>query len=448
MESVEHNSRWLTPTRFLVLSFLLMISIGTVMLMLPVSASSGGATRFIDALFTSTSAVCVTGLTVFNTGTYWSVFGQVVIMLLIQAGGLGIMTFSTAHALVTGRRITLRERVFIQEQMGYWGLSGLVSLMKNVILFTMIFEVLGAIILGLAFAQSLNLSSANAAFYGIFHSISAFCNAGFDICGSSLLTFADDPFVILPISLLIILGGLGFYVIVDIYRNKGKWQSLSLHTKTVIKMTLILLLVGTVFVFLFEKDNPNTLGNMSTEGKLLSSWFQSVTPRTAGFNSVPMECLKISTAFLLVLLMFIGASPGGTGGGVKTTTFYTVFRFVVSSVQGKEDVNISKRRLPHGVVQRALAIFLISIGLIVTSCMILTITEDAAFFDVLFEVVSAFGTVGLSRGISPGLSDIGKVVLIVTMFAGRVGPLSFILAVYNRSHGSSIRYPEEKVAIG
>ncbi|HRC53090.1 MAG TPA: TrkH family potassium uptake protein [Bacillota bacterium] len=445
---MKQSGRWLTPTRFLVLSFLCMISVGTVLLMLPVSAASGTGTRFVDALFTSTSAVCVTGLVVHNTAAYWSVFGQVVILLLIQAGGLGIMTYATAHALVTGRRVTLKERIMIQEQMGYWSLSGLVGLMKEVILFTLVFEAVGALVLGVAFSCSMGLEFGEAAFFGVFHSISAFCNAGFDITGSSLMECSGAPWIIIPISLLIILGGVGFYVIADLYSNKAKWGKLSLHTRVALKMTVILLLVGTVFVYALEKDNPATIGNMSIGDKLLSSWFQSVTPRTAGFNSIATEGLRIPTAFFVILLMFIGASPGGTGGGIKTTTFYSTFKFVVSSVRGQEDVNVSKRRLPRNLVTRALVIVLLSIGLIVTSTLLLTITEDAEFLDILFEVVSAFGTVGLSRGLTPSLSDLGKIVVTITMFAGRVGPLSFMIAIYRNSQKPNIRYPEERVSVG
>jgi trk system potassium uptake protein TrkH len=416
--------------------------------MLPVAASGGTEAGFVDALFTATSAVCVTGLVVHNTAAYWSVFGQVVILLLIQAGGLGIMTFATAHALVTGRRVTLKERVMIQEQMGYWSLSGLVALMKKVILFTLIFEAVGALVLGVAFSRSMDLGFGQAVFYGIFHSISAFCNAGFDITGSSLVECAGNEWIIIPVSLLIILGGVGFYVITDVYSNKGNWGKLSLHAKIAIKMTATLLLVGTVCVYVLEKDNPATIGYMSMGDKVLSSWFQSVTPRTAGFSSVAIEGLRIPTAFITILLMFVGASPGGTGGGVKTTTFYSTLKFVGSSVRGEEDVNISKRRLPRTAVQRALVIVLLSIGLVISSTLVLTVTEDAQFLDILFEVVSAFGTVGLSRGLTPFLSDIGKIVLTITMFAGRVGPLSFIIAIYKNSQRSNIRYPEERVSVG
>lgn len=448
MAVFQNKRAWATPTRLLVMSFLSFILIGTVLLMLPWSTFAHVSPGFIDALFTATSAVCVTGLVVFNTASYWSIWGKVVILVLIQAGGLGLMTFATAHALVTGRRVGLRERLIIQEQTGQWSLSGLVLLMKRVILTTLVFELLGAFILGIVFGTSMGLNLAEGAFYGLFHSVSAFCNAGFDILGSSLVPYAGNGVAILTVSFLIILGGLGFYAITDVYVHKGKWQSLSLHSRTTLKLTAILLVLGTVLVLVLENGNSGTIGNMDFREKLLSAWFQSVTSRTAGFNSILTENLRISTSFVVIILMFIGASPGGTGGGIKTTTFYCVSKFVAAVVQGKEDVTLEKRRLPEGLVLKAVSIILISIGLVVISALALTVTEQASFMDVVFEVVSAFGTVGLTRGITPSLSASGKVVLVLTMFAGRVGPLSLAVALSKQANRAGIRYPEEKVLVG
>lgn len=448
MAVFQNTKAWTTPTRVLVFSFLSFILVGTILLMLPWSTLSHGSPGFIDSLFTATSAVCVTGLVVVNTASYWSMWGKVVILILIQAGGLGLMTFATAHALVTGRRVTLTERLIIQEQTGYWSLSGLVRLMKRVILATLVFEFLGALVLGVVLGKSMGLELPGAMFHGLFHSVSAFCNAGFDILGSSLVPYAGDPLVIMTVSLLIIIGGLGFYVITDVYENRGKWRDLSLHSRIAIKMTGALLVIGTVLVLVLEGKNPGTIGNMSLRIRLLSSWFQSVTARTAGFNSIFTENLRIPTSFIMIALMFVGASPGGTGGGIKTTTFYSSVRFVAALVQGKEDVNVSRRRLPEGLVLKALSIILISLGLISVSTLLLTITEEASFFDILFEVVSAFGTVGLSRGITPSLSIPGKLIIIVTMFAGRVGPLSLAVAISKQANQAGIRYPEEKVLVG
>ncbi len=437
-----------TPARLLAISFLLLILIGTILLMFPWSTSAGTSPGLIDALFTATSAVCVTGLVVFNTASYWSIWGKIVILILIQAGGLGLMTFATAHALITGRRITLKERLIIQQQTGHWSLSGLVLLMKRVILTTLAFELMGAFVLAVAFARTMKLRLPGALFYGLFHSVSAFCNAGFDILGANLVPYAGNPWVIMTVSLLIIFGGLGFYVIIDLYVQKGRWRSLSLHSRIAIKMTVLLLIVGTVVVFAFEYRNPGTMGSMSNKDRILSSWFMSATSRTAGFNSVPTESLRACTSFAVIALMFIGASPGGTGGGVKTTTFYTVTKFVSSLVTGKQDVIAGKRRLPQDLVLKALSIVLISTGLVGASTLILTVTENRPFLDIVFEVTSAFGTVGLSRGLTPSLSGAGKCVLIATMFAGRVGPLSLAGLLSRQRTQAGIRYPEEKVLVG
>lgn len=448
MSSSVRKLAWATPTRLLVLGFFAVILLGTALLMFPWSTFAHVAPAPIDALFTATSAVCVTGLIVVNTASYWSFWGKLIILCLLQIGGLGIMTVATAHALVTGRRIGLRERLIIQEQTGQWSLSGLIVLMRRIILTTFFFEVAGAIVLSIAFGITRGLPPVQAAFYGIFHSVSAFCNAGFDILGNSLVDYTENIVVTSVVSLLIISGGLGFYVLVDLWVNKGKWDKLSLHSKLTLRVTVILLLLGTLLIFFLEGNNPYTLGKLSFKGKVLASWFQSVTPRTAGFNTIATDKLRIPSAFLVILFMFIGASPGGTGGGVKTTTFYIVSKFAISVVKGEEDIIFGKRRLPQRLVSKALGIVLISLGLIITSTIILAITEDAPFIDIFFEVMSAFGTVGLSRGITPFLSTKGKLVLIVTMFAGRVGPLSLAIALSRRSRGTAIRYPEEKVSVG
>lgn len=439
---------WATPTRLIVVSFAAVILTGTVVLMLPVSTVDGVSPRLIDAFFTSTSAVCVTGLVVVNTASYWSVFGQAVIVLLIQVGGLGLMTFATAQLLVTGRRIGLKQRLIIQEQTGQWSLSGLVILLRRLLVATFVFEAAGAVILGAEIGRARNLPFLQAAFHGVFHSVSAFCNAGFDILGNSLVGFTGNVPVTLTVSFLIIFGGIGFHVIVDLYNHKAKWSELNLHSRIALKATACLLIFGTLAFGIFEWGNPGTLGDLSLKDKILAAWFQSVTPRTAGFNSIAIERLLPASAFLTVLLMFIGASPGGTGGGVKTTTFAIAARFVTSTINGREDVVFERRRLPMDTVIRAIAIVLISMSLVLVSVLALTVTEDASFMDILFEAVSAFGTVGLSRGITPSLTVLGKLVIIGTMFAGRVGPLSLLIALTAPRSGGNIRYPEEKVTVG
>lgn len=439
---------WATPTRLIVMSFAVVILLGTVLLMLPVSTASGVSPSLINALFTATSAVCVTGLVVVNTASYWSVFGQTVIMVLIQVGGLGLMTFATAQLLVTGRRIGLKQRLIIQEQTGQWSLSGLVVLLKRLLAATFLFEAVGAVVLGIQLGRARNLPPLQAAFQGLFHSVSAFCNAGFDILGSSLMDFTDNATVVMTVSLLIIFGGIGFHVIADLYTHKAKWQELNLHSRIAIKTTALLLFTGTLTFAALEWTNPGTMGELSTKGRILASWFQSVTPRTAGFNSIAQENLLPTSALLTIMLMFIGASPGGTGGGIKTTTFAIAAGFVISTVRGRSDVVFEHRRLQLETVFRALAIVLISLSLVMAATLALTFTEKASFLDTLFEVASAFGTVGLSRGITPALTTPGKVIIMSMMFAGRVGPLSLLIALTAPRNGGGIRYPEEKVTVG
>jgi trk system potassium uptake protein TrkH len=431
-----------------VLSFGSVILVGTLFLMLPASTYAHVSPRVIDAAFTATSAVCVTGLVVVNTASYWTVLGKTVIMLLIQVGGLGLMTFATTHALFTGRRIGLRERMLIQEQTGQQRLSGLVALVRRIVIATLLFEMTGAVILGSVIGTTRRLPFFEAAYQGLFHSVSAFCNAGFDILGSSLLTYRGNAVVILTVGLLIIFGGIGFHVLVDLYVNRFRWSGLSLHSRLAIKVTLALIVLGTAAFLILESGNPGTLGGMSMKDKLLSSWFQAVTPRTAGFNSIPEENLLAPAAFLTIVLMFIGASPGGTGGGIKTTTFAVAIRALGTSVEGGHDVVFEKRRLPQDVVTKALTIFILSLGLVVASAMILSGTEEAPFLDVLFEVASAFGTVGLSRGITPNLTDAGKLVLMTTMFSGRVGPLALAISLSRQRVNGAVRYPEERVTVG
>lgn len=440
---------WATPTRLVVLSFGAVILLGTLLLLLPVSTASEVSPGLVDALFTATSAVCVTGLVVENTATFWSTAGKVVIIALIQIGGLGLMTFSTAHALVVGRRIGLRERLIIQEQTGQWRLAGVVSLIKRIILVTLGFELVGTLLLALAFWMTRGLGGIQAVWNGLFHAVSAFCNAGFDILGNSLMDYPSNSLVTLTIGFLIIFGGLGFHVIVDVIVHRCKWSDLSLHSKLAIKVTAALIVIGTVAVFAMELGNPGTLGPLDSGGKLLASWFQAVSPRTAGFNSVAVEKLLPSTVLVTIALMFIGASPGSTGGGVKTTTFAVAVKSVVATIRGEEDVNIGNRRVSRDIVSKAFAILMLAVLLVLAGTLILTWTESKPFIDLLFEVVSAFGTVGLTRGITPSLSVAGRLVIASIMFVGRVGPVSLALALTGQgSKVGSIRYPEEKIGVG
>lgn len=435
----------LDPPRVLALGFGGLILIGAILLNLPIATQNGESIGFINALFTSASAVCVTGLVVVNTGEFWSLFGQVVIILLIQMGGLGFMTMATIGALIIGKKITLKERLVIKEQLNQETMSGLVKLTKYVILSTFAIEVIGAILLSTRFIPIYGLIKG--IWFSIFHSISAFCNAGFDITGNSIVPFVGDFIINMTISGLIILGGLGFSVYIDISRNKH-FRKLHLHSKLVLTITGILIGVGMIVILLTEFNNPNTLGGLNIGEKLTSSFFQSVVPRTAGFNSVNIGALYDTTVFFIIILMFIGGSPGSTAGGIKTTTFGTLILTTIGVIKGNKDVVAYRKRIAEEVINRSLAIATVGMGLIIVVSFILTVTERATFLDVLFETTSAFATVGLTRGITPNLTDFGKIIITLTMYAGRVGPLTMAFAFAKRSKKSNFRYSEGNILVG
>ena len=414
--------------------------------MLPVATTDGQGLGIIDALFTSTSATCVTGLIVVTTGTAFTLFGQTVIMILIQIGGLGIMTMSTAFAFLMGRKITLRHRLIIQEDLNQFGISGLLRLVQYVLGFTFAIEGAGALLLFTRLVGKFPLPKA--IFYSIFHSVSAFNNAGFDLFGNSLVDFVGDPIINITVMLLIILGGLGFYVLVELFQKR---KVSSLQSKMVISTTAILLIVGFFVVFALEFSNTNTIANLNFGEKILASAFLSVTPRTAGFNTVPTGALNQSTIFFVMLLMFIGASPGSTGGGIKTTTIGTIFSTLWTTITGKNDVELFKRRLDGDIIFKAVTILMLSLFLVLIVTLILLVTESGEFIDILFETVSAYGTVGLSTGLTPTLTKVGRVLITITMFAGRVGPLTLAVAmsVSANSKGQILyHYPKEKIMVG
>ncbi|AZR74894.1 Trk family potassium uptake protein [Anoxybacter fermentans] len=433
----------LSPAQILSAGYLIVIFFGTVLLMLPFATVDGQGLDLIDALFTATSATCVTGLVVVTTGTTFTVFGQLVIMLLIQIGGLGIMTMSTAFALIMGRKITLRQRLIIQEDLNQLGISGLLRLIQYILAFTFTIEGLGALLFFIRLARKYPLKKA--IFYSIFHSVSAFNNAGFDLFGNSLESFVGDPLIILTAIILIVLGGLGFTVLVELF-DKRKLHSL--HAKMVIVTTVILLLVGFIVIFALEYSNSNTMANLSLGEKIMASFFLSVTPRTAGFNTVPTGALRESTLFFIMILMFIGASPGSTGGGIKTTTIGTIVFTLWTTVRGKKDVEIFKRRLDEGIIFKSLTILMLSLLLVLVVTLILSVTEESSLVEILFETVSAFGTVGLSTGITPTLSKIGRMLIIITMFTGRVGPLTLAVAMSESKKKPQFHYPKEKIMVG
>jgi trk system potassium uptake protein TrkH len=440
-------SQWkLTPYQILVLGFAGLIIAGALLLMTPMASATGQSLPFVDALFTATSAVCVTGLVVVDTGTYFSLFGQIVIIVLIQAGGLGFMTMATLMALIMRRKIQLRERLIMQEALNHMTVSGVVRLTQYIIFTTFLLEFIGGTILAIHWYSDLG---SVAIYYGYWHAISSFCNAGFDLFGnfSSLTNYVDDITVNFTVTSLIIFGGLGFTVIFDVYNNR-RWNKLSLHTKLVLSTTLVLLVFGTVVIFLLEMNNPNTLGELSWKGKILASYFQSVSPRTAGYNTVDIGKMQDATLFFTIILMFIGASPASTGGGVKTTTVGVMIAAIWTLIAGKYDVEIFRRRINQNIIYKAFTIFFIAATLVIVVTMMISVSERFSFLRILFEVVSAFGTVGLSTGITSSLTVHGKLWLIFTMFAGRVGPVTFVLALALRSRKGVVHYPEGKINIG
>lgn len=436
----------LTPVQILALGFFSVIIIGSVLLMLPISSKAGVMTPFIDALFTATSAVCVTGLVTLNTAEHWSYFGTTVIMFLIQIGGLGFMSFATLFALLLGKKITLKERLIMQEAMNSFSLQGLVKLAKYILVFTFSVEGVGALFLATKFIPDYGLGKG--IYFSIFHSISAFCNAGFDLTGNSLVPYANNTVIMLTVSALIIIGGLGFAVWAEIYNYKGL-KKLSIHSKVVIAMTLILLLGGWILMFIFEFRNPQTLQPMSIKGKMLNSFFASVTPRTAGFNSISTADMTLAGSALTIVFMFIGGSPGGTAGGIKTTTIGILLMTVICMVKNKEDTILFNRTISKGLVYKAFVISTIAMGIVIVNTIILSITEVGAPLEyILYEVVSAFGTVGLTLGLTAKLTTIGKLVIILTMYIGRVGALTLFLALSSKRNGNAIKYPEGKILVG
>jgi trk system potassium uptake protein len=439
---------YLDPPKVLVTGFAVIIFIGAMLLMLPVATNDGKGLSFLDALFTATSATCVTGLVVVDTGTTFTLFGQLVILALIQVGGLGFMTFATMFAFLLGKRISLQERLLLREAMNNLTLEGIVRLVKRVLIFTVIIEGIGGLILAIRFA--FDMPPLKAFYFGMFHAISNFNNAGFDLMGDfrSLTGYVEDPVVTLVVCALIILGGIGFIVINEVYEYR-QTHRFSLHTKVVAVTSGLLLAFGTLLIFLFELHNPKTLGPLSPLGKFLASFYQAVTPRTAGSNTLNIPDLTQPTLFLIIFLMFVGASPGSTGGGIKTTTFATLLGAVWSQIRGKEDVVFFKKRIMYDTIYKSLTVTISGLFIVMFVTMLLTITEKGKdFLMILFEATSAFGTVGLSMGLTPELSPFGKVLIIFTMFAGRVGPLTIAYAVTLHRKPDPFRYPKGKIMIG
>lgn len=442
-----------SPAEMLIYGFALVILLGAILLSLPIAAESGKSGGFINALFTSTSAVCVTGLVVVDTGTFWSVFGKIVIICLIQIGGLGFMSLTTMFFVLAGKRITIKDRLLIQSSVNMDSISGIVKFTKYIFFSSIIIEGIGAVLLALVFIPEYGFLKGTA--FSFFHAISAFCNAGFDLFGhySSLTKYVDNFVVNFVMCGLIILGGLGFAVTSDLI-NIRKFEKMSMHTKLVLMVSGVLLVIGFILFFIFEYNNPKTMGNLSLPGKMMAAFFQSVTPRTAGYNTINIGALTKPSLFLTMLFMFIGASPGSTGGGVKTTTFAIIVMTVASVLNGKKDVTAFKRSILGPAIRRAISVLVIAFAIVIFMIFVLLCTEpDASFETIIFEVISAFGTVGLTTGLTSHLSIGGKIAISITMFVGRLGPLTVAYAISrsekrSRENVGNFKLPEGNIMIG
>jgi trk system potassium uptake protein TrkH len=439
-----------SPSLVLLIGFAVLIVIGTGILALPISSADGTWTDPLTAAFTATSAVCVTGLVVVDTASHWSPFGHVAIALLIQVGGFGFMTGSTLLLfLLLGRRTGLRDRVLVQASTGVPQLGDVTTLVKRIALFTVIVEVAGALLLTIAFLDD-GGGPGQAAWWGIFHSVSAFNNAGFDLMGDfrSLTDYVGDPLVLGVIGLLIILGGLGYAIVGDVLA-KRRWNRLALETKLVVLTTIALLIGGTIAIGAFEWSNPATLGALPVEQRPLNALFESITLRTAGFSAIDTGALLEASLFVVMALMFIGGASGSTAGGIKVNTFSILLVAIVSTALGRPSAQAFGRRIPHLLIYRALSVALLSIAVVFAVGLLLEITAGTqSFVQVLFESISAFGTVGASTGITPQMPDAARIVLIFAMYLGRLGPLTLVLALTARSRPVLSRPAVETMRIG
>lgn len=444
----------MTVARTICLGFLAVIAVGTLLLMLPFSTTSGQWNDPIVALFTSTSAVCVTGLSVVDPGTYFSFWGQFFIALLAQIGGLGYMTTTTFLILLIGRKFDLRDKIAIQQALDRTGISGSAQVIRSIIATTLIFEITGVFLLLPAFVPEHGWDKG--LWLAIFHSINAWNNAGFSLFKDNLIGYQSSFLVVFTITTLIIFGGIGYQVILEMYLwlrdrffKKTACQILSLDFKVATSTTLLLLFIGTIAFLSIEFRNPQTFGGMSLRDQFLLAWFQSVTPRTAGFNTIDIGKMTTAGLFITIALMFIGASPGGTGGGIKTTTLRILTSCTQSILQGKEEVLLYERKIAINLILKAVGVLVGSVGMVILSTVLISLTDPKLdFIQILFEVVSAFATVGLSTGITGTVSTSAKLILILTMYVGRVGVLLLMSAILGDPRPTRIHYPEENLLVG
>jgi trk system potassium uptake protein TrkH len=444
----------MTISRTICLGFLAVITVGTFLLLMPFSTSSGTWNNPLVALFTATSAVCVTGLSVVDPGSYFSFWGQFFIAALVQIGGLGYMTTTTFLILLVGRRFELRHKVAIQQDLSRPGLEDSALVIRSIIATTMLFELTGVFLLLPVFVPDFGFS--RGLWFAIFHSINSWNNAGFGLLKDNFISYQSSILLNLVVSGLIIFGGIGYRVIFEMFLwlrdrsgNKKIRIVFSLNFKVAIRTSIALLILGTIAFFLTEGQNPGTLGSMSFGNKLMAAWFQSVTPRTAGFNTIDISKMTETGLFITIALMFIGASPGGTGGGIKTTTLRVLSSCTKSILQGKEDVELYQRQVPIPLILKAVGVLLGSVTTVSIATILISLTDSKfEFIQILFEVVSAFATVGLTTGITASVSATAKLILIATMYIGRVGVLLLMAALLGDPRPSAIHYPEENLLVG
>lgn len=448
----------LSTTQIIALGFFSAILIGTLLLMLPISSANGKATPLIDALFTATTSVCVTGLVVVPTCLHWSLFGKIIILILIQLGGLGIISFTTAIMMIIGKKITLGDRLLLEDALNLNTLSGLVAFLQKIFKWTFLVEGVGAICYTFVFIPQYGFL--HGIWFAIFHSVSAFCNAGIDLLGSdSLAQYLTNPWINFVTMALIILGGIGYIVWDDILRIFSKmrqkklhpsqcFQRLHLHTKLVLLTTGILILLGTIGIFFLEYTNEDTIGNLNFFEKLLASLFQSVTTRTAGFLTFSQANMRGPTVLICIFLMFIGGSSIGTAGGIKTTTFAALVLSALSTIKGQKHLVVFHKTIPHKTVQKAFAVTFVSFFALCTAIVALAVVENGSLTDIAYEAASAIATVGLSRDYTNHLHFAGKAIIILCMYLGRIGPISMAIAFSSREKPSGLTYPHEDITVG
>ncbi|KSU85896.1 Ktr system potassium transporter B [Fictibacillus enclensis] len=432
----------LNPPQILALLFLVLVLAGALLLKLPIASEKG--VSWIDAFFTAVSAATVTGLVTVDPGSTFTLFGEIVILFLIQVGGLGIMSFAVLVVLMLGKRIGIKQRLIMQEALNQPSIGGVIRLVRNLLIFSLSIEAIAVILLSFRWVPDLGWGKG--IYYSIFHTIAAYNNAGFGLWPDNLVRYVGDPTVNLVITLLIITGGIGFTVLVDLWYSK-KWKDLSLHSRIMIWSTLFVNVVSILVFYAFEYNNPHTLGHLSLGEKIWAAYFQGISPRTAGFNTIDIAGMRQDSLLFMIMLMFIGAGSASTGGGIKLTTFIVIIFAVLTFLRGKNEVTVLKRTIRTGIILRALAIATISMLLVFTGVMLLAMTEKAPFLTILFEVVSAFGTVGLTMGFTFKLTLIGKIIIICVMFLGKIGPLTLAFSIA-RPDKSNIRYPDGDLFTG